>query len=143
MSAPVHQNDRYSGGSHDVQHVRIGPSARYVVHHRGASLNRSFCNRGAHGVDRHDNTCRGQLTNYRNYPAEFFFDTWSPRSGASRFAPDVNDVGALSPQLQTMGNRIPRLKPAPAIGERIGSDVHHAHDHNVIWLRQIGYVPRG
>src|SRR5690606_19932815 len=55
-----------------------------------------------------------------------------------RLAAHVEDVGTLPQQLEPVRHRGGRLEPLPAVGERVGRHVDHAHDERPAGAGQIG-----
>ena len=81
---------------------------------------------------------RPQLLEERNDAVDLVaFGSWR-RAGTGRLAADVNDVGSIGEHLAHTLDRAHRVDIAPAVEERIGSDIEHAHDQwaierEVIW----------
>ena len=80
--------------------------------------------------------CRGQFADHGEHPAQLLglVDPGGARAGG--LAADVDQVGALGDQVEAVLDGDVRVEPPPAVGERVGRDVHHAHDRAAVPLRQ-------
>ncbi len=128
--APVHQHPWHTGFGHQRCHRRVGPSTGHVVDDLRAVLQRRARHSRVHGVDADGNSLCSKLFDDGHDAGRLRLGVDPSRTGPGRLTPDVDDARAFGSQRQTMLDGAVGVEVAPAVGERVVSDVenpHHLH----------------
>ena len=135
--AVVHDNDGYAVRGNDARHVGVALQAPHVVDDCRAGFQRPSRNGGFHRIDRHRDANRRDSRQDRLKPSAFFFHRYRTHAaiGPRRLGADIDDVGTFGDHAPCVFDGHRRLQEAPAVRERIRSDIEHAHDPRIL-LRQ-------
>src|SRR6266487_384454 len=85
-----------------------------------------------HGVDGDGQPGPDELGDHRPDPAQLLGLVDALRPGPGGLTAHVHDVRALRGQVQAVRDGRVRPVPQAAVGERVGRDVHHAHQQAVV-----------
>ena len=120
-AAHVHRDVGGARFGDDGQHAAIGRSARNVVHHPRARIERGAGDRRLRRVDAHGNRgLRRERPHHRQDPAQLFVVVDRLRSRARRLTPDVDHRRAGGGQREAVRDRGVGVEIAAAVGERVG-----------------------
>ncbi len=141
VPAPVHHNVRHSGSGDDPSHIRIRQAAAHVVDHLGARRQGLPGHFSPHGVDADVDASADQPLDDRQHATQLVIHWYAQGAWPSRFAAHVNDVAALAGKLKPVRDRLVRVQPGSAVGERIRRDVDDAHHQAALLSWQPGQAP--
>jgi hypothetical protein len=145
LVAIMHDHDRCSVLGHDRGHVGVALQAPHVVDHGGALGERPAGHLGLHRVDRDRRAERADGREHRRESAPLLLGAHPHGAaiGARRLGADVDDVGAVCDHLSRVGDRPLRVDEFSAVGERVGREVEHPHDHGTARREQPVEPPGG
>lgn len=128
QAAPVHDDEGGAGVGDHGDHAGVGETAADIVDERGARREGLLGDGGAHGVDGDRDALGGEPPDHGDDALEFLGLVHSRGTGAGGLPADVDQVGALSDQVEAVLDGGRRVEPAAAVGEGVGRHVHDAHD---------------
>ena len=133
----MHQDDGCAAARDDVGEPGLVPQAADVVDDGGARGERGVGRRRSIGVDgdRHVNA-PGKRLDDRNHAAVLLRMIDRRRTRPCRFAPDVDDAGALLHHVHTGVNSFRRVEKHATVRKRVGCHVDDAHDDGALAERQ-------
>ena len=105
----------------------LGACGRGFPHHFGFTC-----------VHRHNKSLSGQRLYHRNHTGELFFKRDIRRARARGFAPDVDDVGAVSGKFSAPGNGRLGCGVFSAVRKGVGRHVHNPHDAGAGQIERAG-----
>jgi hypothetical protein len=131
LAEHVHEAHVAARAGDRAGHCRVAAERRDVVDDRRAGLQRRRGHSGLGGVDREPRRAAGEPLEDRHDAPQLLGLADRLGAGAGGLAADVENVGSLGRQPPAVGDGGLRIRPRAAIGERVGRDVHDAHDDRV------------
>ena len=117
------------------RHGAVVLQRRHVVDQIDADREPGLHHRRVPRIQRQRYADVAQPFQQRQHPVHFLLDRYRRRIWPGRFAPDVEDIGAVAHQLQCMVKRLVRKRMATAVGKGIRCDIDDAH-HQRTFERQ-------
>ncbi len=135
---PVHDDEGNTPGSDGRDHARVRQTPADVVDEGRPGVDRARRDRRAHRVDGHEHPLGRERAHDGHDAPQLLLLVDAGGAGPGRLAADVDQVGALRDEIQTVLHRRCRVEPAAAVGEGVRGYVHHPHDGAPVPVRQPG-----
>lgn len=128
-AAHVHDDEAGVGFGGELDHAGIASEAGDVVDDVRPGGEGGAGDGGFHGVDGQQGAgLAADAFEDGNDAADFFLGRDGLGTGAGGLAPDVEDVGALGEETQSVLDGAAGVKEMATVGEGVGGDVDDAHD---------------
>jgi hypothetical protein len=128
----VHQDVRRAEAGDRGEHGVVGQASRHVVHQHRTGSHRRFRDFGTHGVDGHEDAVARQPLHDRHDAVQLLVRLRTDRSRPGGLTADVDQVGALCGQPESVLDGAVVVEVAATVGEGVGCDVDDAH-HQAAW----------